>query len=534
MKKGSESKATRVAPVRDWIKAAADDLAEQYHIDASRACRILERIAGGYGCQAFPNGLDEVIPEDEASFISSNSLHAALDHLQPEDALTLFEHTDLDQLRWREDLVINLYVGGRLQLLYTLDELADVTAAFIAHLEQNRQALLRTGLPRVLFKRSGWLNWLLASLYPTRRPLGSDTRFGDDVEGHTVTWRWPDHLEDAPPWKDGLAPADATRLEALRERLLDLEIAILRELLAAARARSVVTLWPHCLHLLTEALSADDADFLLRMDRFYQGFDAREDPTVEQISYPLGGLTGLLQCIGGYEEALTTRRFARLRETLLTFRGVDRPRIPGRFLDSYYQIRDPGERERLDAALDAFLNATSQASACWADYRRRVNEALETEFYTSVTVVVEMRVRRPVAHKFEPHLRDYADFAKLHLEATGNVPRLPLAASAAPPTTAANIFRNDGHYWTIKFAGVEFRLKNAKGVRYIAHLLHTPQQKVHILGLIAAVDAPQGRPAPTAYTEMTQEELAAEHLRASRKDGVDDMALVLIRKRRAC
>ncbi len=143
-----------------------------------------------------------------------------------------------------------------------------------------------------------------------------------------------------------------------------------------------------------------------------------------------------------------------------------------------------------------------------------------------MTVVVEMRVRRPVAHKFEPHLRDYADFAKLHLEATGNVPRLPLAASAAPPTTVTNIFRNDGHYWTIKFAGVEFRLKNAKGVRYIAHLLHTPQQKVHILGLIAAVDAPQGRPIPTAYTKMTQEELAAENLRASRKDGVDDMALV--------
>ncbi len=108
MKKDPEGEATRLPPLRDWIKAEADDLAEQYQLDPSRIYRILERTAGSLYWQVSPDGLDEVIPEDHAHFPYSPSLRVALHHLRPEDALALFEHANLDQLRHREYLVTYL------------------------------------------------------------------------------------------------------------------------------------------------------------------------------------------------------------------------------------------------------------------------------------------------------------------------------------------------------------------------------------------------------------------------------------------
>ncbi len=514
MKKDPEGEATRVATLRAWIKVQANDLAKQYQIDASRVCRILERTAGGPYWPVSPDGLDEVIPEDHAHFPYTPSLRVALHHLRPEDALALFEHADLDQLRQREYLVTYLSLSHAFHPFYTLDELADVTVAFIAYLERNRDAFVCIGLPRVLFGRSDWLNRLLTSLYPTRRPLGGGVEFVDDeYEGHTVIHAWPERYEDAPPLQEGLDPANAARLETLRATLFELELAIVRELLAAARRRSAVGLWPACLRLLTEALSADDANFLLRMDRFYQGHDARDEPTEQQAGFPLNGLTGLLQLIGEYEELLTTRRFARLREALLTFPEFDWLHDATRAIGSYYQIRSPRDRERLDPALDAFLAAGPQAAAFWGEYRRRVNEALENEFYAEV--VVRVKVRQKLLHQFEPHLRRYGAIASNFLEERGSLPQLALSASAANVTSEGNIFRKEGQYWTIKYQGKVTRVSESTGWSYIAHLIHHAGQEFHALDLVAVHKGREISSAGDQHSRMTRDELAEVGLSAS-------------------
>ncbi len=159
----------------------------------------------------------------------------------------------------------------------------------------------------------------------------------------------------------------------------------------------------------------------------------------------------------------------------------------------------------------------AQAVAFWAAYRRRVNEALETEFSTTVTVVVEMRVRRPVAHKFEPHLRDYADFTRLHLETTGDVPRLALATSVPATGTEDNVFRREGEYWTIRYAGQEVHLRDAKGLQYIAYLLREPRRQFHVLDLVAAIEK-HVPDATTEHTKASSEQLAEQHLRRTRPD----------------
>jgi tetratricopeptide (TPR) repeat protein len=55
------------------------------------------------------------------------------------------------------------------------------------------------------------------------------------------------------------------------------------------------------------------------------------------------------------------------------------------------------------------------------------------------------------------------------------------AAGALP-----NVFRREGEYWAVAYEGEAFRLKDSKGLRYIARLLAMPGDTVHALELVAA------------------------------------------------
>ncbi len=69
----------------------------------------------------------------------------------------------------------------------------------------------------------------------------------------------------------------------------------------------------------------------------------------------------------------------------------------------------------------------------------------------------------------------------------------PAGASAPGATTKAdelaksaiarNLFRREGEYWTIAYRGEVFRLKDVKGLGYLAHLLRYPAQDFHVLDL---------------------------------------------------
>jgi uncharacterized membrane protein len=64
------------------------------------------------------------------------------------------------------------------------------------------------------------------------------------------------------------------------------------------------------------------------------------------------------------------------------------------------------------------------------------------------------------------------------------------ANESRPPTpdtghrTPDAVFRPEGEYWTVSFAGTTCRLKDARGLHYIAHLLHHPHQDIHVITLI--------------------------------------------------
>ncbi len=82
--------------------------------------------------------------------------------------------------------------------------------------------------------------------------------------------------------------------------------------------------------------------------------------------------------------------------------------------------------------------------------------------------------------------------------------RTILEGIAAPPTVAAplavaqpdaldeqparslNVFRREGDYWSVIFEGHTVRVRDLKGMRYLARLLADPARECHVLDLVAA------------------------------------------------
>src|SRR5467141_1926946 len=49
------------------------------------------------------------------------------------------------------------------------------------------------------------------------------------------------------------------------------------------------------------------------------------------------------------------------------------------------------------------------------------------------------------------------------------------------------IFRKEGEYWTVGYGGNAFRLKDTRGLGYLAHLLRHPAIEFHVLDLFGGI-----------------------------------------------
>ena len=76
------------------------------------------------------------------------------------------------------------------------------------------------------------------------------------------------------------------------------------------------------------------------------------------------------------------------------------------------------------------------------------------------------------------------EHAVLELQAARTIlDRIEVAASA---TTETNVFRREGDYWSVEFEGRTVRVRDLKGMRYLAQLLAHPGREFHVLDLVAA------------------------------------------------
>lgn len=76
------------------------------------------------------------------------------------------------------------------------------------------------------------------------------------------------------------------------------------------------------------------------------------------------------------------------------------------------------------------------------------------------------------------------DRAVLELEAARTV--LEAIEAAAPGTAETNVFRREGDYWSVAFEGRTVRVRDLKGMGYLAQLLFHPGREFHVLDLVAA------------------------------------------------
>jgi tetratricopeptide (TPR) repeat protein len=90
---------------------------------------------------------------------------------------------------------------------------------------------------------------------------------------------------------------------------------------------------------------------------------------------------------------------------------------------------------------------------------------------------------------------------------------LPASASGSvAEESMTHVFRKEGDFWTISYRESTFRLKDAKGLRYIAYLLAHPRHRIHVYDLIEAVEG-------TAASSRTKTFAQSENLYIARDIG---------------
>lgn len=171
--------------------------------------------------------------------------------------------------------------------------------------------------------------------------------------------------------------------------------------------------------------------------------------------------------------------------------------------------------ERLDRALTRHLRVGARALA--ARNRRELASALLTR---RATGDAERAASLLAEAETDAHRLGMSGLlAEIALARSGSVG----AASSPTASDGMNVFRREGEFWALSFAGRTVRVRDTKGLRDIAALLAQPGRETHALDLMGAADTPasdasggdlalidpQARRAYRARLEELQQELDA-------------------------
>jgi hypothetical protein len=117
----------------------------------------------------------------------------------------------------------------------------------------------------------------------------------------------------------------------------------------------------------------------------------------------------------------------------------------------------------------------------------------------------------------------------VHTNAPALTPQLQGPTSndrSAGDSGVDHLFRREGDIWTITYEGKTLRLRDFKGLSYIARLLEHSGEEFHAMSLLTAVDSANGTEDSEARAElgaMTREQLAERHLRAGAPEDAGEM-----------
>lgn len=186
-----------------------------------------------------------------------------------------------------------------------------------------------------------------------------------------------------------------------------------------------------------------------------------------------------------------------------------------------------GQAAGSEGALARYLGQLAAALERWEDAERHFRQALELH--------TRMGARPLLAHTLYEYAaallqrgrpEDRERGAALLAEALASAAELGMTvlaervrAAAPSPRSQSGVFRREGEYWTVAFDGTQLRLRDARGLAYIAYLLARPGEQVHALELVAA-----GRPQVSEAASSSHRDDAAH---ATRRLGFGDAGELL-------
>ena len=295
----------------------------------------------------------------DSNLFFSPDLDDALDYLSPSYALYLFKNKYV--------LNRNKYYAKEHQILQrtcgiipflTIKELAYLLKDFSDYLEENAWSLIKTGWPEYNFTGSIWLFLKLAPNYPINFPKYIKT-FQHIKNHHRDPFffakkhfllknkQFQKYQSQSKLLRKTLSFKELVYIEEMREKFLDLKIAILNEITQYLFLDSTnKDDWlQNCLKMLYSRFSEKDLKMIKLIDKKYE--------QIKIFRYPLnGGLQSLLEMIlFCYEEC----KFERMtRETELVKKLLNGSKFADqKYIRSYYQLEqfneDKTERKRFES-----------------------------------------------------------------------------------------------------------------------------------------------------------------------------------------
>jgi tetratricopeptide (TPR) repeat protein len=172
-----------------------------------------------------------------------------------------------------------------------------------------------------------------------------------------------------------------------------------------------------------------------------------------------------------------------------------------------------------DGAVDRHLGLLATTMERFAEAERHFEQAIALNARLGARLLVahterdltEMLRRRGTDDRRARGLLDRAIRTYRTLELPHHAERAAARMTAAP-RVVRNVFRCEGDVWTIGFDEHALRLKDTKGLRYLARLIGDPGQEYHVIDLAGAADVRQAEvtPAPdqqarTAYRRRLED-----------------------------
>ncbi len=422
-------------------------------------------------------------------------LQVALGALGHERALEFFERENLVKLVAYAPYPAHL--ADPETPFWTHAEFAELIRQFRSFQRLHQAAIVAQGQAPTPFAGSPWLERRLSRLYylNTASPETSDDVVSGFTQGLDI-WRLRDSLGERGHDRDTgqlkLDKADATRLIGGRPRMFDLKLDILLRLEEALRRATHDRLIDDCLDLMADSLTAEALGFYLRMDRFYRGEDAGkeglwEGPTPVLLAVLPGGFSDLLELMGQCEFELEFRVMDQTKHEVLALADKLGKANWGEIMpSSYFELIDLPWRSEVEGILDRLMlrNVSAARSPYWREFRDHLRDAFENRWLWAPERWSQMR--KEIERVWSRATRGVGAAAQ-ELDVAGPDPAV--SAQAHAPANA-NVFRQDGDGWFIRYRGIETRVWDLKGLHYLSWLLDHPNRDIDVVALIHLIEPP--------------------------------------------